>query len=75
MTERPARGGQVADVVHQNGCHVYLQLWAIGRAARPEVVKRWDPDFEQVGPSAIAISTHPENVPRELTCEGERPTR
>ena len=65
----------MADVVHQNGCHVYLQLWAIGRAARPEVVKRWDPDFEQVGPSAIAISTHPENVPRELTREGERPTQ
>ncbi|KAI0779336.1 NADH:flavin oxidoreductase/NADH oxidase [Fomes fomentarius] len=58
---------KVADVVHKNGSYIYLQLWALGRAARTAIFKKEDPSFEQVAPSAIALSNHHDDVPRELT--------
>ncbi|KAI0744226.1 NADH:flavin oxidoreductase/NADH oxidase [Daedaleopsis nitida] len=57
---------KVTDAVHQNGCYVFLQLWAMGRAARPAVMKK-DMGYQQVAPSPIALSTHPDDVPRELS--------
>ena len=27
---------QIVDVVHANGCYIYCQLWALGRAASAE---------------------------------------
>ncbi len=57
--------------MHKNGSYIYLQLWALGRAARTEVFKKEDPSFEQVAPSAIALSNHQDDVPRELNKEGK----
>ena len=57
--------------MHKNGSYIYLQLWAMGRAARTSVLQKEDPSFGPVAPSAIAISAHPEDIPRELTKEGE----
>ena len=48
-----------------------MQLWALGRAARGELLKKENPEFVTVAPSAIPLKDHPENVPRALTKEGE----
>ncbi|PIL29738.1 hypothetical protein GSI_08177 [Ganoderma sinense ZZ0214-1] len=58
---------KVVDTVHAKGSHIYLQLWALGRAARPDVLHKEFPDVPYVAPSAIALSTQPDSVPRELT--------
>lgn len=31
---------KVTDAVHAKGCYIFCQLWALGRAANPEVAKR-----------------------------------
>jgi len=59
---------QVVDAVHANGSHIFLQLWAFGRATDLGLLKSEDPSFELVGASAIPISSaHP--TPRPLTVE------
>ncbi|KAI0744285.1 NADH:flavin oxidoreductase/NADH oxidase [Daedaleopsis nitida] len=60
---------KVVDVVHTNKSYIYLQLWAMGRAARPVVLKKKDPSLEHVAPSAIPLSDRPNDVPRPLTIE------
>jgi NADPH2 dehydrogenase len=62
----------ITDVVHANGSFIYLQLWALGRAADPAVLKQ-EGGFDLVAPSPIPLSkgSHPGDedviVPRELT--------
>ena len=58
--------------MHAKGSHIYLQLWALGRAARPDTLHQEFPDAPYVAPSAIALSTQPDAVPRELTKDGAR---
>ncbi|KAI0752143.1 NADH:flavin oxidoreductase/NADH oxidase [Fomes fomentarius] len=58
---------KVTNAVHAKGSYIYIQLWALGRAARPEVLKRENPDFAYVSASPIPLSTRPDDVPRELT--------
>ena len=65
------RERQIAEVIHANGCYVFLQLWALGRAARPAVLHAEDPEYEYVAPSAIGLRARPDDVPRALTKDGE----
>ena len=54
------------DAVHAKGSYIYLQLWALGRVAKPDVLKQDGADL--VSSSAVpAGSDYP--VPRELTEE------
>jgi len=53
----------ITDSVHANGSYLFLQLWALGRAADPAVLKQ-DGGFDLVAPSPISFN---ENVPRALT--------
>ena len=56
----------VVDAVHAKGSYIYLQLWALGRVAMPDVLKQDGCDM--VSSSAVpAGSGYP--VPRELTEE------
>ena len=47
-----------------------MQLWALGRTARGELLKKENPEFVTVAPSAIPLKEHPEDVPRPLTKAG-----
>jgi NADPH2 dehydrogenase len=53
----------ITDSVHANGSHMFLQLWALGRAANPAILKQ-EGGFDLVAPSPISFDN---NVPRELT--------
>ena len=48
-----------------------MQLWALGRTARPNLLQLENPDFKVVAASPIALKQFPDNVPHELTKEGE----
>lgn len=56
---------EITDVVHRQGSYIYLQLWALGRVANPELLKK------ETGGDVISSSPTPLNadstVPRELT--------
>jgi NADPH2 dehydrogenase len=54
---------KITDSVHANGSHMFLQLWALGRAANPAILKQ-EGGFDLVAPSPISFDN---NVPRELT--------
>ncbi|RDB18244.1 putative inactive dehydrogenase EasA [Hypsizygus marmoreus] len=58
---------EVTDQVHANGSFIFLQLWALGRAAYPDVLASEDLSLSFVAPSSIPLSSHPTAVPRELT--------
>ncbi|KAH9925903.1 NADH:flavin oxidoreductase/NADH oxidase [Epithele typhae] len=60
---------KVVNVVHAKGSFIYCQLWALGRAARPDLLHAEYPDFDPVSASALAIPTNPDHVPRALTKE------
>ncbi|KAI8993862.1 NADH:flavin oxidoreductase/NADH oxidase [Trametes punicea] len=57
---------KITDAVHAKGSYIYLQLWALGRAARPAALKKENPEFPYVSASPIALRTSPNDVPREL---------
>jgi NADPH2 dehydrogenase len=61
---------KVTDAVHANGSFIFLQLWALGRAADPAVLKR-EGGFDLVAPSPIPIGAlagdEEQVIPRELT--------
>ena len=54
--------------MHANGSYIFLQLWALGRAARPEVLAQ-EGDYDSVAPSAIPLSSRAPGspAPRSLT--------
>lgn len=62
--EQIAAWKQVTDAVHAQKSYIYLQLWALGRAANPGVLKEEGYDF-------VSSSATPMNAdaptPRELT--------
>ncbi|KAF9238925.1 hypothetical protein BU15DRAFT_88172 [Melanogaster broomeanus] len=47
---------QVTDAVHAQGSYIFLQLWALGRAADPSVLEKQDPPSPYVSASPIALS-------------------
>ena len=61
---------QIVDAVHAKGSYIYLQIWALGRAARPALLHKEFPDYPYVAASPIPLSEHPDDVPRELTQDG-----
>ena len=61
---------QVVDAVHSKGSYIYLQLWALGRAARPAMLHKEFPDYPYVSASPIPLSERPDDVPRALTQDG-----
>ncbi|KAH9912479.1 uncharacterized protein BXZ73DRAFT_107428 [Epithele typhae] len=46
---------KIVDAVHAKGSHIYLQPWALGRAARPELFNKEFPNCPYVAPSPIAL--------------------
>jgi len=66
---------RVTDAVHAKGSYMYLQLWALGRTASPEQLKREDPSFEYVSAGSVPLPTSidddddetPPPTPRALT--------
>jgi NADPH2 dehydrogenase len=64
--EQVASWKRIVDRVHEAGSYIYLQLWALGRSADPEVKAR-DGTGDVVSSSAVAQEGGP--VPRELTEE------
>ncbi|KAI0373004.1 FMN-linked oxidoreductase [Pilatotrama ljubarskyi] len=56
----------VVDAVHAKGSFIYMQLWALGRAADSDELRREDPSFPYIAPSAIPLKDR-KDVPRPLT--------
>lgn len=59
---------EVTETVHSKGSFIYLQLWAIGRAADPSVLKKEGP-YDVVSSSAIPLpsaANQPAATPRPL---------
>ncbi|KAG6819571.1 hypothetical protein H0H93_010630 [Arthromyces matolae] len=56
---------QITDQVHANGSFIFVQLWALGRAANPDVLAVEGQTF--VAPSPISLESRPTPVPRELS--------
>jgi len=54
---------EITDAVHAKGSYIYCQLWALGRAANPKVLKREGQDF--VSSSAVGMSDN-SPVPRAM---------
>lgn len=54
----------VADAVHRNSSFIFMQLWHVGRAARPHVLEHQG--LEMVSSSAVPISSE-HAKPREMT--------
>ena len=60
---------KVTDAVHQKGSFIFLQLWALGRAATPEVMAEEAGEDGIVSSSAVPIEEG-RLVPRALSEEG-----
>jgi NADPH2 dehydrogenase len=52
------RSVKITDAVHKKGSFIYVQLWAIGPTANPEVLAAESPDQNvvPVGPSAVKLA-------------------
>ncbi|PIL29744.1 hypothetical protein GSI_08183 [Ganoderma sinense ZZ0214-1] len=61
---------KIVEAVHAKGSYIYLQLGAMGRAARPHVLLKEFPDAPFAAPSPTPLKSQPEPVPRELTKDG-----
>ncbi len=59
---------RVTDAVHEEGSYIFLQLWAMGRAATPEAMAEGAGQNGIVSSSAVAIEEG-RIVPRALTEE------
>lgn len=56
---------KVTDAVHAKGSHIFLQLWALGRAAQPTVVRE-EAGGDWFTSSSAVPTTAGGNVPREM---------
>ncbi|KAK7008408.1 putative inactive dehydrogenase EasA [Favolaschia claudopus] len=57
---------EVTDVVHAKGSFIFLQLWALGRAADYQQLRSEDPSLPHVAPSNIPLPGHTGPL-REMT--------
>ncbi|KIJ60866.1 hypothetical protein HYDPIDRAFT_116736 [Hydnomerulius pinastri MD-312] len=57
---------KVTAAVHAQGSYIFLQLWALGRAADPTVLAKHDPPSPYVSASSVAL-TGKAQAPRPLT--------
>ena len=62
---------QVVDAVHEQGSFIYLQIWAMGRMARPPMFPKDEADIPYVAPSPIPLPQTPDVIPREMTKKGK----
>ncbi|TBU40495.1 NADH:flavin oxidoreductase/NADH oxidase [Dichomitus squalens] len=67
--EQIAAWKRVADAVHAKGSYIYMQIWALGRAARLAYIRERDPDFQYVSSSDVPLSGREEDIPRPLTVD------
>ncbi|KAL3454991.1 hypothetical protein BJX64DRAFT_295476, partial [Aspergillus heterothallicus] len=59
----------ITDAVHAKGSYIFAQVFAPGRAADPDTLRR-EGGYELVAPSAVALDpARSTNVPREMTEE------
>ncbi|KAI8996263.1 NADH:flavin oxidoreductase/NADH oxidase [Trametes punicea] len=66
--EQVAAWKKVVDAVHAKGSYMFLQLWALGRAADVKVLRAEYPEYPYVGASDIPMSNGPKDErPRPLT--------
>lgn len=72
--EQIAGWKKITDAVHKKGSFIYMQLWALGRQASHEVLKKLGHDYVSSSPlrdvtdSQAALSQYPNNeTPRPLT--------
>lgn len=66
--EQVAAWKRVTDVVHAKGSFIVCQLWALGRAAKPEQLLLENPEFPYVSASDVPLSDR-KVAPRPLTVE------
>ena len=59
--------------MHAKGSYIFLQLWALGRTARPEIFNKEFPDYPFVAASPIPLKRFPNDIPRALTIDGASP--
>jgi NADPH2 dehydrogenase len=64
-TEQIEGWKRVTDAVHAKGSLIFAQLWAMGRAAKPEILAR-ENGSKLLAPSAIPISSK-DPVPQEMS--------
>ncbi|KAI0049821.1 FMN-linked oxidoreductase [Auriscalpium vulgare] len=57
---------KITDAVHANGSYIVLQLWALGRAATPEVLAHEDASFPYVSSGDVPVPGA-SRAPRPLT--------
>ena len=64
---------QVTDAVHAKGSYIYLQLWALGRAANLKDLWEVDPSYPYVSASDIPLPSGKNDgaIPRPLTIPGK----
>lgn len=63
---------QIVDAVHAKGSYIYLQLWALGRAANPAELREENPDYPYVSASDVPLPEKSDGeAPRPLTIPGE----
>ncbi|KAJ7673846.1 FMN-linked oxidoreductase [Mycena polygramma] len=64
--EQVAAWKEITDSVHAAGSYIFLQLWALGRAAKPKQLQSEDPSFPYVSASTVKLSSA-KDTPRPLT--------
>lgn len=64
--EQIAGWKEVTDAVHEKGSFIFCQLWALGRAAYPQVLAQ-ECGAPLVSASPIPLTSRPANIPRALT--------
>jgi NADPH2 dehydrogenase len=64
---------KVTDAVHAKGSFMYLQLWALGRAASVEKLKQEDPSFEYVSAGDVPLPRTPEQEQKGEDAPRPRP--
>lgn len=57
---------KVTDAVHAKGSFLFSQLWALGRAAKPEILREEKPPVAYTAPSPVQL-TGRDGTPRALT--------
>ncbi|KAL0571106.1 hypothetical protein V5O48_010853 [Marasmius crinis-equi] len=60
---------EVVSSVHAQGSFIYLQLWALGRAASQSVLKSENESYDVVSSSDIPLADPEKDKPRPLTIE------
>lgn len=57
---------KIVDGVHAKGGYIFMQIWAMGRAADPAILKAQDPSWDVVSSSPL-YNPDSKTTPRELT--------